>query len=370
MNQRTLLRPSGKLLAEDTRRHHRALLLQHLFREGAASRADLARSTGLTRVTVGELVGELMGEGLLVELGAPRETRVGKPPILIGLATDALQILTVDLSVDHRMSGAVVDLAGEVRARCEVRRDAELGDDAVTLLHRLVADLVAAADRPLLGIGVGTPGVVGEAGVVADAPNLGWRDLALAAGLDEAFDLPTYVANDANTAVLGEHTFGRAGDGGLMLLRIGTGLGAGLILEGAMLHGHQGAAGEIGHVVVDPDGVTCACGRRGCLETLVAVPRLREIAAGADPEAGLADAGVRLGAALAPVVGTLDLGELVLSGPADLLEGPLLTAVEQTIGERTMPVGEPRVVRTTSLGEDVVLLGAAVLVLTGQLGVS
>ena len=84
--------------------------------------------------------------------------------------------------------------------------------------------------------------------------------------------MPVFVANDANAAVLGEHTFGDTGDGGLMVIRVGTGVGAGLVLEGALLHGHRAAAGEIGHVVVDPDGEPCACSRRGCLETLLAVP--------------------------------------------------------------------------------------------------
>src|SRR5690348_17126536 len=125
------LRPRGKLLQEDARRHHRALLLQELFRGGPASRADLARSTGLTRVTVSDLVGELVGDGLLDELGAPTETRVGKPPTLVGLVPDATHIVAIDLSADDRMSGAVVNLAGEVKARHVLPLASERGKDAV-----------------------------------------------------------------------------------------------------------------------------------------------------------------------------------------------------------------------------------------------
>jgi predicted NBD/HSP70 family sugar kinase len=155
-----------------------------------------------------------------------------------------------------------------------------------------------------------------------------------------------------------------------MLVRVGTGVGAGLVLEGVLLHGHRSAAGEVGHVVVDPDGAECACGRRGCLETVLAAPRLRERLAADGPDA-LAVVGTQVGVALAPVVGTLNLHELVLSGPLDLLDGPLLAAVDSTIRERAMPVsGEELVVRTSALGDDVVLVGAAVLVLAGQLGVS
>lgn len=365
------LRPRGKLLQEDARRHHRSLLLQQLFREGPASRADLARTSGLTRVTVSDLVGQLVEEGLIEELGAPAESRVGKPPTLVGLAAEATHILAVDLSGDDVVTGAVLTLLGEVRERHELAVAGRRGEQAVALVHQLVRELLARTTRPVLGIGVGTPGVVDEDGTVVDAPNLGWSGTPLASGLRSDFGLPVFVANDANTAVLGEHTFGDAGDGGLMLLRVGTGVGAGLVLGGALLHGHRAAAGELGHVVVDPAGETCACGRRGCLETLLAVPHLRERTTAGDPEAALADVGEQLGAALAPVVGTLNLHEVVLSGPPELLDGPLREAADRTIRARTMPVtADGLVVRTSTLGEDVVLVGAAVLVLAGQLGVS
>jgi predicted NBD/HSP70 family sugar kinase len=358
------------LLPEDTRRHHRALLLQLLFRHGPASRADLARSSGLTRVTVSDVVAGLVTEGLISESATPVQGRVGKPPVLVQLAEEARQIVAVDLSEDGVVSGALLNLSGAVQDRRRQPLEGRRGEEAVALVHELVGELVAGATRPLLGVGVGSPGVVDAAGVVVDAPNLGWHGTALAAGLHEAFDVPVFVANDANTAVLGEHTFGDAGDGGLMLVRVGTGVGAGLVLEGVLLHGHRSAAGELGHVVVDPEGVECACGRRGCLETVLAAPHLRERLATDGPEA-LAAVGEQLGVVLAPVVGTLNLHELVLSGPLELLDGPLLEAVDHTIRERTMPVsGEELVVRTSALGDDVVLVGAAVLVLAGQLGVS
>ncbi|CAI9411755.1 ROK family transcriptional regulator [Nocardioides sp. T2.26MG-1] len=367
------LRPRGKLLQEDARRHHRSLLIQQLFREGPASRADLARTTGLTRVTVSDLVGELVGEGLVEELGAPAGARVGKPPTLVGLAPDSTHIVALDLSADDRMSGAVVNLLGQVQARHELEIGGARGADAVELVHRLASELIAMTDRPVLGVGVGSPGVVDAGGTVVDAPNLAWTDTPLAASLAEALGLPVFVANDANTAVLGEHTFGQTGDGGLMVLRVGIGVGAGLVLEGALLHGHLAAAGEIGHVTVDPDGEVCACGRRGCLETILAAPRLRRRLAepGIDRDAVLTEVGERLGATLAPVVGTLNIHELVLSGPTELLDGPLREAADRVIRERTMPVSSAGLaVRTSTLGDDVVLVGAAVLVLSGQLGVS
>ena len=170
------LRPRGKLLQEDARRHHRSLLLQQLFRDGPASRADLARASGLTRVTVSDLVGEMLSEGFVTELGAPAESRVGKPPTLVGLAADSHHVIGLDLSETDRMSGAVVNLAGTVLARHEVHVDGAQGEQAVQLVLRLAAELVAMTERPVIGIGVGSPGVVDTTGTVIDAPNLAWTD--------------------------------------------------------------------------------------------------------------------------------------------------------------------------------------------------
>ena len=174
-----------------------------------------------------------------------------------------------------------------------------------------------ATDRPLLGVGVGSPGVVDGRGVVLNAPNLGWADVDLTGILLSELHVPVYVANDANIAVLGEHTFGETAAADLMLLRIGTGVGAGLVVGGALVEGHTSAAGEIGHVVVDPAGARCPCGRVGCLETVLAVPHLRRL------DRSLASVGSTLGEVLAPVVAALNLSEIVLAGPLDLLDGEL-----------------------------------------------
>ncbi len=363
-------RDRTKLHRADSRRHHRSMLLQQLFGHGPASRADLARSSGLTRVTVSELVGELLAEGFVEELGTPTESRVGKPPTLVGLVPDAKHILAIDLSVDDQVVGAVVNLAGEVITRDARPLDGRRGDDAVEATRAFAEHLIKGSTSPLLGVGVASPGVVSPEGVVLDAPNLGWRDVKLAEALGGALGHPVYVANDANIAVLGEFTFGGGAEGGLMLLRLSTGVGAGLVLGGTLLHGHGGAAGEIGHVQVEADGEACACGRRGCLETFLAVPRLRRRISADGADQVLADAAGHLAGALAPVVATLNLGELVLSGPSDLIE-PLARTSAPMIRDRVMPVSaEHFVVRATTLGDDGVLVGATGLVLAAELGVS
>jgi predicted NBD/HSP70 family sugar kinase len=371
---RRVLRPTAKVLPEHARAHNRSLLLQVLFRDGPHSRADLARASGLTRVTVSDLIADLLHEGLVAELGIRNETRVGKPATLVGLDQEAALIVSLDLSSDHGPTGAVVDLSGEIQTRQSRRWDGRSRERALEPLLAFVRDLIDTATKPILGVGVGTPGVVDPAGVVLDAPNLGWANFPLAARLSAGLDLPVHVANDANAAALAEHSFGGAGDAALLAVTIGQGVGAGLLLDGALVRGDRHAAGEIGHVVVDERGPQCACGLVGCLETALAVPLLRERLEGRSPAETrrlLAAAGRRLGIALAPVVSTLNLGEVVLNGPPDLFDGPLLQAAERTVRQRTLPlIAEHLDMRLSALGADAVLLGAAVLVLSGQLGVA
>lgn len=374
------LRPTAKVLPNQARGHNRSLVLQALYSDGPASRADLARATGLTPVTISALVGDLLTEGLVTELGTRAAARVGKPATLVGFDPSAALIVSVDLSADERLRGAVLDLNGVVRSRAEVARDGKTGEAAVGLVRELAGRLVAEAGATarVLGVGVGSPGVVNDtAGIVRDAPNLGWRDLPLAATLATALSVPVRVANDANAAALAEHTFGGAGDSGVLVLTVGQGVGSGILVDGALVRGERFAAGELGHVVVDERGERCACGRIGCLETVLAVPLLRGRLAALEPgdAAGrdrvLASAGRRLGLALAPVISALDLGEIVLNGPPDLLGGPLAEAALATVAERVMPVtADALAVRLSSLHEDSVLLGASVLVLSGELGVS
>jgi predicted NBD/HSP70 family sugar kinase len=369
------LRPTSKVLPEHARRHNRSLVLQTLYRAGQQSRADVARSTGLTRVTVSDLVAELMAEGLVIETGQREGVRPGKPATLLDIDRTTFQIIGIDLSDYSIFRGAVLDLDGQILSRAEIPLADRTGADAVSLVFALAEKLIGQATAPILGIGVGSPGVVDLGGVVLSAPNLGWKDVALQATLAARFPVPVVVANDANAAVLAEHSFGGA-ESDMMLIKIGHGVGAGLLLGGSPLFGSRFAAGEIGHVVVGTDGGDeCACGKRGCLETWLATPRLdaklAAAASSAEREEILREAGNRLGIALAPVVGALNLAEIVLSGPINLLDGPLALATIETLRSRTMAEFHGDLtLRMTTLGEDIVMRGAAVMVLSGQLGVS
>jgi predicted NBD/HSP70 family sugar kinase len=368
------LRPTTKVMPGQARGHNRSLVLQSLYSDGPQSRADLARVTSLTPVTIGALVSELIAEGLAVELGTRTASRVGKPATLVGFDPNAAHIVSIDLSSDDLLRGAIFDLNGTALTTIDVSREGRTGQAAVTLVTELATRLVGAAERPVLGVGVGSPGVVDSAGTVIEAPNLGWTDVPLSDLLAKAVDRPVHVANDANAAALAEHSFGGAGAAGVMVVVVGLGVGSGILLDGALVRGERFAAGEIGHVTVDDDGAECACGRSGCLETVLATPQLRSKLADLGPEEQqhlLANAGQRLGVALAPVISTLDLGEIVLNGPPDLLGGALLESLAGTVRGRVLPVvADGLDIRLSTLHENSVLLGASVLVLSGELGVS
>jgi predicted NBD/HSP70 family sugar kinase len=380
------LRPTAKVLPEHARGHNRSLVLQTLYSAlgadsaSALSRADVARETGLTRVTVSDLVAELIDEGLVIETGPREDSRPGKPATVIAVDRTAVQIVGIDLSDHATFRGALLALDGEIIQRAELPLAGPggataTGEDALRILDALVAELVVAATRPIIGIGVGSPGVVDADGVVLSAPNLGWHGEPLRARLEARFDLPVVVANDANVAVLAEHGLG-GGDADMLLVTIGHGVGAGLVVGGMAIVGSRSAAGEIGHVVVGTDGgPDCACGRQGCLEAWLAVPRLRAALETATDAAArdqvLTAAGQRLGIALAPVVGALDLAEVVLTGPEDLIDGPLITATAETLGARTLAEFHGHVqLRRSELGRDIVTRGAAVMVISSRLGVS
>ncbi|RYV49803.1 ROK family transcriptional regulator [Pengzhenrongella frigida] len=377
-----ILRPSTKVLPEDVRGHNRSLVLQTLYRDRRLSRADIARRTRLTRVTVSDLVAELITEGLVIEIGPRADARPGKPATLLDIDRHAFQIIGLDLSEFRVFRGAVLDLDGHILERAEVAVGHSTGAAAKAKVFALAQALVARTTAPVLGVGVGSPGVVDPSGVVRSAPNLGWHDLHLQEELSAHLDLPVTVGNDARAAALAEHSFGGA-DADMMLIKIGHGVGSGLLLNGSLFLGSRYAAGEIGHVMVGTNGGDeCACGKFGCLETWLAVPRLdarvaaAEAAADADalPTAAepiLRDAGRHLGIALAPVVGALNLAEIVLSGPTHLLEGPLAEETLRTLRERTMTEFHGDLtLRMTTLGADIVIRGAAVMVLSERLGVS
>lgn len=196
-------------------------------------------------------------------------------------------VVGVDLGGTKILAG-VVGPTGEVCSRSKRKTRADKGADAVVeRIVRCVLGSIEEAEVPrerIKAVGVGAPGALDSGtGVIAEAPNLGWRNIPLKRLLEEAIGLPVVIENDVNAGTWGEYRLGAGvGSRDLVGIFVGTGIGGGLILNGELYRGSKGKAGEIGHIKIDPEGPMCGCGQRGCLESLasrLAVQREYEIAA-------------------------------------------------------------------------------------------
>jgi len=395
-------RPIRKATREQTRVHNSRLILRTIYQQQEISRADVARQTRLTRTTVSDVVADLMAQGMVEEVGYGPSAG-GKPPILLSVIPDSRHLIGLDLASDE-FRGAVINLRGQVQQQIAVPLHDQDGEVALALLYEIVERLVAATDSQLLGIGIGSPGLMDASnGIVRRSVNLDWHDLPLRSLLEERFDLPVYVANDSQVAALGEYTFGKGpGAENLVVIKVGHGVGAGIVLNGRLFHGETFGAGEIGHVAVVENGERCRCGNWGCLETVASVRAFvaqARAVADADPESSLhqfvdssdeitveticqaleaGDEQVRqlirqlgryLGIAAANVVGLLSARRIVIAGGVACLGDALLDAVQQEMTKRSLAIvaSETEIV-LSSISSDIVILGASALVLNRELG--
>jgi N-acetylglucosamine repressor len=399
------MRLPAKATHAQTRQHNHRLVLRTVYDFGPISRAEVARSTGLTRTTVGDVVGDLLVEGMVEEVGRGPSTG-GKSPILLSIVGDARLVIGLDLG-ESIFSGALVNLRGEVRRVVELPVEGRNGDAALDLVFRLVDELLIESTTAPLGIGVGTPGLVDtRTGTIRWAVNLDWQDLPLGGLLHERYGLPSNVANDSQAAALAEYTFGAEGHGrripNLVTIKLGRGIGAGLVLNGSLFQGDGFGAGEIGHVAVVDDGAACRCGRFGCLETVASsraiATRAAELAGelgsplatkAADGELDIDDlvrafldgdeaartaafeAARAIGRAIAGLIGVLNVGRVVLDGPVTGFGDEWLAAVADEARRRSLGLlsADTEIV-FGRLTENVVVLGASALLITRELGLS
>ncbi|MBF4633150.1 ROK family protein [Agreia pratensis] len=265
---------------DQTRRYNLSTVLTLLHHGGSRTRAELTRATGLNRSTIAALVGELGDLGLVYETQQTDPGTVGRPSPFVHL-TDRLLAVAVNPDLDAITIG-LVQLGGRVltRVRHETSRAPGL-EETVSIVQREVAALVAglAADQHIAGVGIAVPGLVRSSdGVVTLAPHLLWNDQPLAGPIAEALGIPAFAANDAQLGLVAESLFG-AGRGveDIVYLNGSTsGIGGSVLVAGNALRGAQGYAGELGHTLVNSSGVTCFCGKSGCLETEVNLARLLE----------------------------------------------------------------------------------------------
>ncbi|MDQ1711183.1 MAG: hypothetical protein QOE45_633 [Frankiaceae bacterium] len=369
---------------------NRSRVLRTFCDHGPLSRADLARLANVPRATIGTIVQGLLDDGLLEEIEADRTGRAGKPARPLWFRRDAG--LTAGVAfLDGGVEAALVNARGELLARTEVACPTATAPPKA-LRKAVLAALAAVVPgngEGLLGIGIAVPGVCDAATgtVVGSGPVPGATGRMLADAVEAAYDLPVLVDNDARAQALGEKWFGEGrGVPTFASVQTGTGLGAGLVLNGLLYRGDDGMTGELGHTCVDVDGEPCPCGLRGCWETIATLRWLRREAArlglpGAESFAARALVALstedsaaldlleryadNLAVGLANLVQLLKPSRLLLHG--DVVDGGevLRGLIEERVRARCLGhVRDDVVVSFSSLDQDAGLLGAAGLVLS------
>ncbi len=380
--------------APSMRELNRRRVIDVLREVGVASRADVARATGLSRSTVSSLVSEMRESGLVVDQ-PPRQhgdqPGAGRPPALIGLGKPAGSVIGIDFGKRH-LAVAVSDLAHVVLA--ETRRDiaenlpaAEAMDAAAELVGE-VLEAASLSRDDVIGVGLGLPGPIHRSTGQAASPEIlpGWAGLEIQEEMGKRVGLPVEAENDANLGALAELYWGAGKDAAdLIYLKVATGVGAGIVVGGRLFGGAGGTAGEIGHTTIDGDGPLCRCGNRGCLETLAAAPAIVDLlrrslghdltieeiierAEAGDPgcRRAIADSGRHIGRVLADVCNLLNPQRVVVGGSVGQAGDLLLDEMREAVRRTALPtVAEDVEIVPGVLGERAEVLGATALILAG-----
>ncbi|MGY5778382.1 ROK family transcriptional regulator [Rhizobium sp. LEGMi135b] len=373
---------------EQAKSHNRRVVIEAIRTNGPMSRAAIARMTALTTQTVSNIVEELARSHFLIAMEAQKIAR-GQPitPYMINPAG----AYSIGLELGRqRAAGVLTDLSGTVCARIECHVDRPGPTEAMPVLAEIVRNLQEAFsfDRNrLLGVGIALPGRYADGGVTSLSPlNLpGWQDFPVASELERLIDLPVLVENDATAAAIGERLYGVArGLGSFVYLFLAGdgGIGAGMFLDGHLYKGSRANAGEIGHIIVEPHGRLCTCGKRGCLDRYVSPSVAYEClgienAQELDPD----DLDARIAAnghglktwleqAVQPLRQTIDFLELAFDPQTIVLGGSAPTSLMTGLAESVVPLhipvnpteerSIPRLMIGAS-GKDTAILGAAAL---------
>lgn len=377
------------------------IVLQAIRGAGLVSRADLAAHTSLTRPTVSAIVSDLLASGWAEEVGEGASSG-GRRPIMLRFNPRCRWVVGAELGAGH-VRAVLVDLDGSVHRRARYRVEGYGVAENLELVKSAVREVLQrAGDTQVVGIGVGLTGLVdGAAGQWHYSPHFRVRDVPVADLLQQTFALPVALENDARAMALGEHAFGAArGADDVVALRVGVGIGAGLILGGVPYAGAYRGAGEIGHTTIDADGPRCSCGNYGCLEAVAAAPaiarravkRIRQGQPSLIPELVdgdlelvhgrivieaalqgdalgrevLRDTGRYLGMAAANLINVLGPALVVLGGGVARAGGLLLEPVREVATARVLPGLRDQVnIVLGQLGEEAGAVGAAAQVAAG-----
>lgn len=372
---------------------NRRLVIQALSGRGVASRAEIARITGLSRSTVSSLVSDLQKTGLIVERevdDAPHESQVGRPPVLIALSPSAGAAVGIDFGHSH-IAVAVGDLSHTVLAEHWRQIDVDhLAQEGLDTAADLVASALAKAgverDR-VVGVGMGLPGPIADEQQTVGSTSIlpGWVGVNAADEMSRRLGLPVSVENDANLGALAEYMWG-AGRGAedVAYIKASSGIGAGLVIGGRLHRGVGGTAGEIGHTPYREDGAVCRCGNRGCLETVartdvitssvqagrggsLTIADVIELAREGDPPAQrvIADAGRAIGVGVAGMCNLLNPRRVIVGGELSVAGEVLLGPLRDSLNRYAIPTAATDVtVVAGQLGKRAEVMGALALVLS------
>lgn len=261
---------------------NRSSVLYSIMRFGPISRTDVAERTGLSAATISGITAELIESDIIFEKEAG-DSSGGRKPILISINPQGGYVVGLKLAEDN-ITAALLDLEANLVDTYADKFESHTTDDALQSLTGVIADILQKSEirqEQLIGVGVGLAGIVdAETGVLQHSPIFGWHDFNLKDSLQDRLKVPVYLDNDVNTLTLTEKWFG-AGQGvdHFLTVTIGRGVGLGIVIDGQLYHGSHGGAGEFGHTVINPEGIVCDCGKRGCLETIVSDPSLMRSAA-------------------------------------------------------------------------------------------
>lgn len=256
---------------KDIRRINRSRILEVVRRRSPISRTEISRRLDISLPTATRIVDELMNERFVRATGESLATK-GRPRELLELDRDSHLVIGVDLGGTN-MFGALANIGGGILDEIRVPGHNTQGLDSLNKLSRLIEELISSsepASNRLRGIAIGVPGVTRHsAGIVEWAPSLNWREFALKERLEERLGRNVFVENDVSLAALGEHWFGKGQDTrSMVLIAVGTGIGAGIILDGTLYRGHSECAGEIGYLVPSREMLGQSYPHFGALESL------------------------------------------------------------------------------------------------------
>ncbi|WP_439565987.1 ROK family protein [Microcella sp.] len=363
---------------------NRSAILAHLGAHGPASRAELARSLSLSPALMTQLSKDLISDGLIREL-AHQASQGGRPARMLGLVASAGRAVGVKVAADH-LAFVEVGIDGTVGRTASEPFDAAASTMLAVLADRLRRFIAGGADTPLLGIGVGVPGDVDAQGTgVVNSTQLGWTNAPIGASLRRELGLPVLVENNVNAVAMAERLYGLGRrHSSFLVVTIGTGIGAAIVVDGVIVRGTRGGAGEIGHIPVREDGPRCSCGNRGCLETFISegalvriarergviaadagITALRDAAAAGDTAAAtvFSEAGHLLGRTLAGLVHALDPEIIILLGEGTTDWAHWSFGFEPAFRAALMPSRRGVAVAVESWQDDSWAQGAATLVL-------